>query len=427
MSVFDVERRRRILVGASKVVIVGGGVSGLVCARTLHRSGVPFQLFESGDQVGGRVRTDLLNEFKLDRGFQVLLDSYPECQDQLDFEALELRSFQPGALVRYRGKFVELTDPWRKPSAALKTLFAPVATFLDKVKLARLRNDVRGRNSSEDRTTEQYLQDRGLSSRVIESFFRPFFGGVFLERELSTSSGKFKFLFDKFGTGNATLPKEGMGQITRQLMESLPPESLALSSPVKAVFSNRVVLDSDDVIDAGAVVVATDGFTASRLLGDPVPPKSHSVYCLYFAASKRSDRRPILVLNGESGGPINHLCWLTAVNQHYAPARQDLLSVTVLNHDAGPPDTLLRRCMDQLQAWYGNEVADLSHLKTYEIRDALPVQDSQFRPGTIPVRHASGVYRCGDYIEFASLNGAMLSGRRCAEAVLESLETSALL
>lgn len=409
--------------GASKVVIIGGGISGLICARTLHRSGVSFQLFESGDQVGGRVRTDLLNGFKLDRGFQVLLDSYPECHKQLDFEALQLKAFQPGALVRYRNAFIEFTDPWRQPSSALKTLFAPIATVRDKFKLARLRKDVRVPKPNDPCTTRQYLLDRGLSSRVIESFFRPFFGGVFLEQELSTSSGKFEFLFDRFGTGNATIPKEGMGQIALQLTETLPPESVRLSSPVKAVSSNQVVLESNQVVEADAVVVATDCFSAAKLLGDPVPPKSHSVYCLYFSAPKRKDRRPILVLNGESVGPINHLCWLSAVNPHYAPASQDLLSVTVLSHDAQPLETLQQRCVERLRSWYGNEVADWSHLRTYSIPNALPVQDSQFRPETIPLRHASGVYRCGDYIEYASLNGAMVSGRRCAEAVLESLGT----
>jgi phytoene dehydrogenase-like protein len=415
---------RRNLVADSKVVIVGGGIAGLVCARTLHRQGVPFHLLEAADDVGGRVRTDHVNGFQLDRGFQVLLESYPECKQQLDFKALDLQPFDSGALIRYRGRFIEFSDPWRKPSAAFKTLMAPNASLGDKIKLARLRKEVRRSKHRSASTTKQFLLERGLSSRVVDSFFRPFFGGVFLEQELSTCSGKFEYLFDKFGTGRAVIPQQGMGQIPHQLMDALPREFISLSAPVSSVSSRRVVLEGGEVLEADAVVVATDALAAAQLLGEPEPPKAHSVFCVYFAAPKRASRRPILILNGDTEGPINHLCWLSSAARGYAPAEQDLLSVTVLSQYGKSDESLSQRCRDQLKSWFGEETSDWEHLKTYEIKNALPVQDQSFKAGSLPLRHTSGIFRCGDYIEFASLNGAMETGRRCAEAVMESLKAT---
>ena len=188
------------------VVIVGAGLSGLCCARQLQQQGVGFVLLESSDRVGGRVRTDVVEGFRLDRGFQVFLTSYPEAQRILDFESLQLKPFLPGALVRYGGRFHELTDPWRRPFAAVRSLWSPIGSLADKLRVASLRRQSL-RGTIEDRfrdpetTSLQSLQRSGFSSSMIDRFFKPFLGGIFLDAELQSSSRMLHFVFRMFSTG----------------------------------------------------------------------------------------------------------------------------------------------------------------------------------------------------------------------------------
>ena len=199
-----------------EVVIVGAGMAGLACAVELSAAGIDFILLEASDDVGGRVRSDRVEGFILDRGFQVLLTSYPEARRLLDYEALDLRPFQPGALVRLDGSFSRLGDPWRRPSDLFRTLTAPVGTLKDKLILARLRSrlvddDLERIWDRPARTTWSALEAEGFSPRIIRRFFQPFLGGVFLESELRTSSRMFEFVFRMFSTGLATLPARGRG------------------------------------------------------------------------------------------------------------------------------------------------------------------------------------------------------------------------
>ena len=122
------------------IIIIGAGLAGLCCARRLQQQGTEYLLLEQSDTVGGRIRTDLVDGFRLDRGFQVFLTSYPEAQRVLDYEALRLQPFLPGALVRYGGRFHQLTDPWRRPFAAIGSVFSPIGSFVDKLRVARLRS-----------------------------------------------------------------------------------------------------------------------------------------------------------------------------------------------------------------------------------------------------------------------------------------------
>ncbi|MGA1525128.1 MAG: FAD-dependent oxidoreductase, partial [Planctomycetota bacterium] len=104
------------------VLVVGAGLAGLTCARALSAAGVPVRVLDAADAVGGRVRTDVVEGFRLDRGFQVLQTAYPEARRALDYGALELRPFEPGALVRVAGRFVRVVDPWRRPLGALASI-----------------------------------------------------------------------------------------------------------------------------------------------------------------------------------------------------------------------------------------------------------------------------------------------------------------
>jgi phytoene dehydrogenase-like protein len=232
------------------VAIVGAGLAGLSCACELTSRGISCTLLESSNDVGGRARTDQVGGFLLDRGFQVLLTAYPEAKRLLDYPALRLSSFEPGALVRFNGKFHRIADPWRLPSAMLSTLAAPVGTVADKLALGKLRHRLIG-DSPEDQpapetSTLQFLRNWGFSSAMIDTFFRPFLGGIFLEQELETSSRMFEFVFRMFSIGEASLPAAGMGAMAQQLAARLPQNSIRLQQPVAKLSAGGVTLASGE-------------------------------------------------------------------------------------------------------------------------------------------------------------------------------------
>ena len=408
-----------------EVLIVGAGLAGLCCALRLQQSNVRFRILEAADGVGGRVRTDRVDGFQLDRGFQVFLIAYPEAKKLLNYEALDLRRFEPGALVRHGGAFHRLTDPWRRPVQGLRSVCSPVGTFMDKMRVGLLRSRVL-RGTLEDRfrgpetTTLQALQSSGFSSAMIDRFFRPFLGGIFLDAELQTSSRMFEFVFRMFSTGDATLPGLGMGAIPRQLASGLPTDSVQLNTKVVSVDKRSVQLASGEILRRRAIVIATEGAAATRLLGETIPNAGQGVTCLYFAADRSPVDEPLLVLNGEGRGPVNNLCVPSIAAPHYAPEKQHLVSVTVLGIHPTDDASLQAAVREQLVGWYGPEVNRWRHLRTYRIPYALPRQSPPaLSVPERPVRWQEGLYICGDHLDNASIQGAMVSGRRAAEAFLE--------
>ena len=415
------------------VVIVGAGLSGLCCARKLVQGGIDVLMVDSQSDIGGRVRTDIVDGFRLDRGFQVLQTAYPEARQQLDFPPLRLKKFEPGALIHTNGKSVQMSDPWRRPLQLFSTAFNEIGRFSDRWKLARLRWHVTNTRIDDlwaepDSTTDEYLRSVcGFSPDMIERFFRPWFAGVFFERELTTSSRFFRFIFRMFAIGDVALPEQGMGAIAKQLAEGLPPSIFRLSSRVSALTGHSVRLDVGEIIDSRAVILAVDGPEASRLTGGQiVSPESHATTCFYFAAPNPPITESLLVLNGDQTGPINNLCVPSNVAASYAPAGQALVSVSVIGQKANASTQLELDVRSQLREWYGSQVDRWLTLPSYYIRHALPGQPAHFRDA--PVRSpkvADRLYLCGDYCETASIHGAMLNGRHTAEQVLADLASGA--
>ena len=206
----------------ARVLIVGAGLAGLCCARHLTDQGIDCLILEGADKVGGRIRTDRSEGFLFDRGFQVLQSAYPEAQRMLDMPALDLQPFYPGALVRYGGRFHKVADPWKQPLDALASLFSPIGTLQDKVKIGRLRSRLLRSTVDElfcqpNLPLNEVLRLEGFSPSIIEHFIMPFFSGVFLERSLNTSRRLFDFVFRMFAQGISGLPANGMQAIPEQL------------------------------------------------------------------------------------------------------------------------------------------------------------------------------------------------------------------
>ncbi|MEJ2070749.1 MAG: NAD(P)/FAD-dependent oxidoreductase [Syntrophobacterales bacterium] len=378
-----------------KIVIIGAGLAGLCCARTLHRAGIPFQILEASDGVGGRVRTDRVEGFLLDRGFQVLQTAYPEARRVLDYSSLNLKPFYPGALVYYDGQLHRVGDPLRQLQHLFSTIFSSVGTFADKLRVARLRWQV-SQGSLEDlfrrpeTSTLAALKAQGFSDSMIDRFFRPFFSGVFFERELASSSRMFEFVFRMLAEGEVALPAGGIGAISAQLAEALPAGSIRTDSPVAQVEEGKVVLPSGEEVQARMVVLATDGTETARLLGEEKLFTTVSCACLYFAATKPPVAEPILVLDGENTGPVTNLAVDSNVSRSYAPPGFALMQATVVGNPEMADSDLENESRAQLARWFGPEVDDWRLLRIYRLTQAL--------------------------------HWAMVSGRRAAEAIRQELE-----
>ncbi len=409
------------------IAIIGAGLSGLACARLLTQAGLDYTLIEAADAVGGRVRSDLVEGFTLDRGFQVLLPSYPEARKVLDYEGLHLKPFHSGAQVHFKGQCHTLLDPFSHPLEAIKHARDPFVSWLDKWYTLVLRKEVFTTREIERRIleieTEDYLADFGFSADFIDRFFRPFFGGVFLEKDLRTSARMFLFLYSMFSKGGAAIPAHGMQAIPDQLAISIPPGNLRLNSPIAALRPGEITLATGELLRADHIILATSEDAAARLLPEgsmekPLPARSTT--CLYFTTDSPLTGLPILHLDGDGKGPVNNACVLSKVSPHYAPAGQHLISATIIGApSSGELETVVR---DQMVSWFGPSAATWRHLRTYQIRQALP-EGRQLRLGNgpLPTELAPGLYRCGDYTQDASINGALLSGRTAAETVIKQL------
>jgi phytoene dehydrogenase-like protein len=419
---------------ASEALIVGAGLAGLGCALRLREIGVPFQIVEASDGVGGRVRTDVVDGFRLDRGFQILLTAYPEAERVLDYAPLDLKRFKSAALVRFGGRFQRIADPRREPWAATKSLLNPIGSVRDKLRVFPLISKV-----TAGKVEDQFRRPEGLtldflrwggrfSEPMIDRFFRPFFGGIFLERDLVTSSRLFRFVLRMFVQGDAAVPAMGMGAIPEQLAARLPADAIRLNAAVEKVEPGKLVLKGGEEMTARAIIVATEGPEAARLLATEVrDPGSRAVCCLYFAADESPVKEPILYLNADEPGPVNNLAVMSDVAPTYAPPGSALVSVSVLGDPAPDDAALIASVREQLTAWFGPAVGRWRHLRTYRILHALPDQTAPaLDDPERPVRLDDGLYVCGDHRDHGSMHGALASGWRAAQAVAEDLYRGAV-
>ena len=251
-----------------KIYIIGAGVSGLIAATVLEKNGLKPTIVEASERVGGRVKTDIIGGYQLDRGFQVLLSNYEYAKKYLDFTKLEVQKINAGSLIYSQGKISTFGDPLRNFKFLIPTLFSSIGTFKDKLKVASLNLKLKNKSideifNSKERTTLDYLKNYGFSNQILNQFFIPFFSGIFLEPKLSTSSRMFEYIFKMFGEGSAVIPKNGMEEIPIQLKQKLENSTFKFNYKVKTVNNHDIILENEEKLNFDYVIVTTE---ASQLI-----------------------------------------------------------------------------------------------------------------------------------------------------------------
>ncbi len=404
------------------VTIIGAGIAGLTCAKYLRDKGVEALILEAADQVGGRVRTDSVNGFKLDRGFQVLLTSYPEAEKLLDYDALRLKKIPSGARIRNGNEFFTMPNPLKNILSAPQALFSPVGSFIDKFKILQL--NLATQNSAEpdsrlDDTTVSFLKGFGFSETMLDRFFIPFFRGVFLEKDLRTNSALFKFLYSQFSKGDVVIPEDGMQAIPEQIKSHLSPEQIRLNTKVEKIDGSQMFLQNGEIIESDTIVMATDAHTAARLLGEKSHTGFNGTTCIYFESDSPLDLvgEPFLIINSNKDELIDHVLPVSDIIPSFAPAGKTLISVNVVGDRVATEQEI----RSELSDWFGRD-KDWNHLKTYKIPKALP-QFFAESPSRYDLKISDNLYRCGDYTAYPSLNAAMRSGRLVAELITSEITT----
>jgi phytoene dehydrogenase-like protein len=421
-----------------QIIVVGAGVAGLTCARTLLRAGHAVQMFEASAAVGGRVRTDQYAGFLLDCGFQVLFDHYPAVQRQLNLTALNLQMFDPGAIVCADGFRHVLTDPLRErdPFALGAAALTPIIGLGDKLRTLALALELRAAPietllAGADRSTSAELSALGFSQSAIDAFFRPFYGGIFLDRSLNTSAKCFRFNFKMLSMGTTCVPAGGMGQIAQQLAaELLERQAIRCNAPVVALERDAtgvvgVRLADGSCHTADAVVLATPAPEAARLSGLALPLAHVGTVTLYFQSATPLYRGRKLLLNAAPDAFVNNAVLLSNVAPGYAPPGQHLLSATILGVPDLPDDELFARALADLRRMFAGDLAALRALERYTPLRCYRIPYAQFAqpPGvhpTLPENPSGipGLYFAAEFTEASSINAAMISGELAAQALL---------
>jgi phytoene dehydrogenase-like protein len=385
--------------GSADIVIVGGGISGLAAAITAAEalgqdSSKNIVLLEANSKCGGRVTSETTPDgFVLDEGFAVFIEEYPAVKKLLDYKALELKRFLPGAFVKIQGRdaLARVADPLRNPEDIFDSVLSPIGSLIDKVKVLPLVLNVRLSSvdsifAEPETDTKTALVNRwGFSDEFINTFLKPFLEGIYLAPLPEQSSRMFSFVFKMFSDGSATLPKGGMVAITNQLVDKA--ESLGVTiltdTPVIKITPGNDEFVLECTADSGgksfqtsSVVVATDGQIAKKIIGNvkgfeslknEPDQRQRSVGCVYYGFEGPAPvEEPILVLNGmkdANDDPVNNICFPSMVNEGYAPEGYNLCSVTILSdvmdRYMDKPEELDQAVRRQLGTWFADQQTEI--------------------------------------------------------------------
>lgn len=406
------------------VVVIGAGLAGLTAARTLSRAGVRVRVLEAGREVGGRVRTRRVEGFTLDLGFQVLFTAYPAVGRNLDLEALDLVPIPPGAVIHHGPRTDLVGDPLRDPATLLPTLRTGALTLRDKLLIGKLAAELKvlaahSLLSGPEQSTLDYLRDFGFSDEAIGNFFAPFFGGIFLKRDLSPSAGVFRYYFRMLMDGQTATPRRGMGEIPRQLARDLNVTTDLRVDRLEAGSGGVTLHTNVGQLRADKVIVAASPPEIVRLTGARLPSEPVSSTYLYYAADVPLDAEPRLLLNA-GRDTVNNAIWASNAAPNLAPQGRHLLTVTVLGDPRQDDLQLDHAVRAELSRWYG--AAEVGKLRLLAL-DRIPFAQFAQPPGfeASLAGHATplpNVLIASEATSLSSIQGAMESGEKAAAILL---------
>lgn len=409
----------------TSIHIIGAGISGLITATVLEKHGFSPVIIEASNNVGGRVKTDIIDGYQLDRGFQVLLTAYPAAKKYLDYSSLELQKLTPGAVIFNKKGKSTIGDPTRKLSLLLPTIFSSVSSIADKLKIFALNNSLKRKPidaifNEKTQSTLSFLKEKGFSNNIIASFFKPFFSGIFLEDKLATPSIMFEFIYKMFGNGYAAIPKAGMQAIPDQLRAKLKNTQFIFNSKVTSITDNTITLADGTNLKSEIIVVATE---ANKLLNSNTPKTQwKSCDTLYFKVKKKTIQQPIIGLIADETSLINNIFFHTSIKTN-TDVNEELLSVTIVKQHELSEEALIKKVTSELKELCG--IKNISFLKRYEISKALPkLSEVSYNMPKDEIKVNDHIFLSGDTLVNGSLNAAMISGEQTALKIIDMINNS---
>ncbi len=411
------------------VVIVGGGMSGLTMAYHLEKFGYSIAIYEVGSEVGGRVRTDHIDGFQLDRGLHFFQSSYPEAAKVLDYKSLKLKNIYPGMLIFHEEKFELISNPLKKWTDLITNFFGNFSDISDRLrfmgllaKLSAYSENYIMNNADVDAYT--FIKQQGFSDEFVEKVFRPFVGAVFCSKDMQVSARLFSYILKYFTISQLTLPEKGIGSIPQNIAAQLQHTEIFLNTKVKEAHDDGVMLANGDFIHAERVVIATTPSDLIKILPTAkieIPYKH--VSCLYFSTETAPLKEAIVAFNGSGKGIANHVFVPTNLHKGYAPKGQHLVCVSIVDIPELDDDEIIDQIISEMVEWFGVKANSWTHLKTYHICNALP--DVPRLPKIESFKKTDdNIYIIGDHTSFGSINMVMQCSRDTAKALHKDISTA---
>lgn len=396
-------------------VIIGGGLSGLSCAVRLEEQKRDYILIEKSNRLGGRVGSIYENGNIYDIGFQVFNTAYQNTIRLFDENEIKLRMFKPGAVIHDGSSFKLISDPLRDPKQLFVSLFSSLSSFKDKLRVLSLIFDLSNydiqKDKSEDMTTIDFLKKRNFSEKFIELFFNPFFAGIFLEKDLKTSSKFFKYVFSNFSKGLACIPQNGMQTIPDLIAKNINSDRILFNQSLERIEDGKALIFNNGLSLQASNIVLTGGSHEKIGLN---PVKYNSVENLYFVSD-------IDIKNGKyihlfpKDSIINNIAVLNKISKHYCKSN-NLLSISIIGHNS--KDKLdIALIKKRLSNYFGGNESNYDYVKNFSIKNATIMQRNNFfQSNSQPT--PKGFIIAGDHSFYGSIEGAVLSGIKASEKVL---------